>query len=88
MGMLTFSVPMLVGFTCAYYFVRFWVSGLHTCLVFDFFAIILWWPIPIVRRLGVLRNEAVTVVMGSTLITDTLALLILAHLFQKRSKIV
>ena len=76
LGMLTFSVPMLLGFTCSYYLLDF---GLAASILFG----VLFSPhtlvaYPIVRRLGILRNEAVTVVMGSTLITDTLALLILA----------
>ncbi|HRI26980.1 MAG TPA: cation:proton antiporter [Chitinophagales bacterium] len=76
LGMLTFSVPLLLGFSAAYYLLHF---SLATSILFG----ILFSPhtlvaYPIVRRLGVLRNKAVTVVMGSTLITDTLALLILA----------
>lgn len=75
-GLLTFSVPMLVGFTCAYFLFD---LGLAASILFGaIFSPFTLVAYPIVRRLGVLRNEAVTVVMGSMLITDTLALLILA----------
>ncbi|OWY19919.1 cation:proton antiporter [Sphingobacteriales bacterium UPWRP_1] len=76
LGMLTFSVPVLLGFGFGYFLLHYnFTTALLFGILFSPHTLVAY---PIVRRLGIVKNEAVTVVMGSTLITDTLALLILA----------
>src|SRR5690554_2940639 len=75
-GMLTFSIPMLIGSFAGYYILELTlISSIllasmlasHTLLVY-----------PAISKLGAGKNRAVTIAVGGTLITDTLALLVLA----------
>jgi Kef-type K+ transport system membrane component KefB/nucleotide-binding universal stress UspA family protein len=74
-GSLTFIVPMIAGIIVGKIFNFSWNSSVligsllasHTLLAY-----------PIVSRLGVVANEAVTVTIGATIFTDTGALLVLA----------
>lgn len=74
-GTLTFIVPMIAGIFVGRLFNFGWNSSFligsllasHTLLAY-----------PIVSRLGVVTNEAVTVTIGATIFTDTGALLVLA----------
>ncbi|WP_066380780.1 cation:proton antiporter [Anabaena sp. CA = ATCC 33047] len=74
-GFLTFIFPMLAGILVGRFFNFGWNSSVligsllasHTLLAY-----------PIVSRLGVVMNEAVTVTIGATIFTDTGALLVLA----------
>jgi Kef-type K+ transport system membrane component KefB/nucleotide-binding universal stress UspA family protein len=74
-GTLTFIVPMLAGIGIGQLFHFSWNASVligsllasHTLLAY-----------PIVSRLGVVTNEAVTVTIGATIFTDTGALLVLA----------
>lgn len=74
-GILTFAVPLITGTLIGKLFNYSWNSSFligsllasHTLLAY-----------PIVSRLGVVRNEAVTVTIGATIFTDTGALLVLA----------
>ncbi|BAZ17434.1 sodium/hydrogen exchanger [Calothrix sp. NIES-4071] len=74
-GFLTFIVPMIAGIAIGRLFNFGWNSSVligsllasHTLLAY-----------PIVSRLGVVTNEAVTVTIGATIFTDTGALLVLA----------
>ncbi|WP_448525725.1 cation:proton antiporter domain-containing protein [Parathermosynechococcus lividus] len=74
-GLLTFIVPIFTGITIGRWFNFGWNASLligsllasHTLLAY-----------PIVRRLGVVQNEAVTVTIGATIFTDTAALVVLA----------
>lgn len=74
-GSLTFFIPLIFGMTLGRVFGFGWNAAIligsllasHTLLGF-----------PIVRRLGVVRTEPVTVTVGATIITDTAALLVLA----------
>ncbi|WP_404783712.1 cation:proton antiporter [Altericista sp. CCNU0014] len=74
-GLLTFLVPLLTGIAIGQMFGFSWNASLligsllasHTLLAY-----------PIVSRLGVVNNEAVTVTIGATIFTDTGALLVLA----------
>jgi Kef-type K+ transport system membrane component KefB/nucleotide-binding universal stress UspA family protein len=74
-GILTFIVPMLAGIAIGQLFHFSWNASFligsllasHTLLAY-----------PIVSRLGVVTNEAVTVTIGATIFTDTGALLVLA----------
>jgi len=74
-GALTFLVPLIAGIIVGRLFNFSWNSSVligsllasHTLLAY-----------PIVSRLGVVTNEAVTVTIGATIFTDTGALLVLA----------
>ncbi len=74
-GSLTFLVPMIAGICVGRLFSFGWNASVligsllasHTLLAY-----------PIVSRLGVVKNEAVTVTIGATIFTDTAALLVLA----------
>jgi Kef-type K+ transport system membrane component KefB len=74
-GVATFAIPLLTGFGVGMYFGYDWVGALvigsllasHTLLAY-----------PIVQRLGLVQNEAVTVTIGATIFTDIAALLVLA----------
>ena len=74
-GIATFIVPLIVGTAIARVFGIGWNAAIligsllasHTLLGY-----------PIVKRLGVVANEAVTVTIGATIFTDIAALLVLA----------
>lgn len=74
-GIATFIVPMIMGTLVGLHFNFGWNAAIligslmasHTLLAY-----------PIVQRLGVVRNEAVTVTIGATILTDIAALLVLA----------
>jgi Kef-type K+ transport system membrane component KefB len=74
-GVLTFALPLAAGICVGRMFGYGWLAALligsllasHTLLSF-----------PIVQRLGLTENEAVTVTVGATIFTDLGALLILA----------
>lgn len=74
-GILTFIVPLITGICLGRVFNFGWNASVligsllasHTLLAY-----------PIVSRLGVVMNEAVTVTVGATIFTDTAALLVLA----------
>ena len=74
-GFATFIVPLIFGAAIARFFGMGWNAAIlvgsllasHTLLGY-----------PIVKRLGVVANEAVTVTIGATIFTDIAALLVLA----------
>ena len=74
-GIATFSFPMIAGIAAGLAFRYGWIAAFligsllasHTLLGF-----------PIVQRLGLVRNEAVTVTIGATVFTDVASLLVLA----------
>ncbi len=75
-GIFTFAIPMTLGVIGAYYVLGFGklpsitlacMMASHTLLAY-----------PIASRYGVARHRSVTMTIGGTLITDTLALLVLA----------
>lgn len=75
-GLLTFAIPQTTGTLLAYYILDFgWMAALllgsvlasHTLLAY-----------PVASRLGIAKNQAVTTALGGTIVTDSLALLILA----------
>ncbi|MGL5704671.1 MAG: cation:proton antiporter [Tannerellaceae bacterium] len=75
-GLYTFCIPMTLGILLGYYILGF--SMLTSVLLASMFASHTLIAYPIVNKLGVGRNRAVTVTIGGTMITDTLALLVLA----------
>jgi Kef-type K+ transport system membrane component KefB len=74
-GLLTLSIPTLSGIIVGVFFGYSWLSALligsllasHTLLGY-----------PIIQRLGLARDEAVTVTVGATIFTDIASLMILA----------
>lgn len=75
-GMFTFLIPMGMGIASGQYLLGF---ALPTAILLaSMFASHTLIAYPIIRNLGVARNKAVNIAIGGTIITDTLALLVLA----------
>ena len=75
-GMLTFLLPLIFGTLASYYFLGFgFLSSLLLASMFSTHTLVSY---PIVSKYGVIRNPAVSLAVGGTMITDILALLILA----------
>jgi Kef-type K+ transport system membrane component KefB len=75
-GLLTFLIPMGLGMVAGIYLLEF--SLPTSILLASMFASHTLIAYPIVSKLGVAKNRAVNVTVGGTMITDTLALLVLA----------
>lgn len=75
-GLYTFAIPMILGYVASRYFLNF--SVLASVLMASMFASHTLIAYPIVSQLGVAKNRAVNITIGGTMITDTLALLVLA----------
>src|SRR5690242_393124 len=75
-GLFTFSLPMLLGIPACYYLLQF--SLPTSVLLSSMFASHTLLSYPIASRYGIPNNKAVTITVGGTMITDTLALLVLA----------
>ncbi|APG59918.1 cation:proton antiporter [Christiangramia salexigens] len=75
-GMYTFLIPMGLGILTGLYILEF--SMLTSVLLASMFASHTLIAYPIVSKLGVTKNRAVNITIGGTMITDTLALLVLA----------
>jgi Kef-type K+ transport system membrane component KefB/nucleotide-binding universal stress UspA family protein len=75
-GLYTFLIPMTLGFLSGRYLLGFTVpSSILLASIFASHTLIAY---PIISKLGVAKNRAVNITIGGTLITDTLALLVLA----------
>ncbi|MDO9614798.1 MAG: cation:proton antiporter, partial [Bacteroidota bacterium] len=75
-GMFTFLIPMTMGTLAGLYVLNF--PMLTSVLLASMFASHTLIAYPILSKLGVTKNRAVNIAVGGTLITDTLALLVLA----------
>lgn len=75
-GLLTFTIPMGLGILAGIYILNF--SIFASILLASMFASHTLIAYPIVSKLGVAKNRAVNITVGGTMITDTLALLVLA----------
>jgi Kef-type K+ transport system membrane component KefB/nucleotide-binding universal stress UspA family protein len=75
-GMYTFIIPMVLGFWAGYYLLGF--SIMTSVLLASMFASHTLLAYPILSKFGVTKNKAVNIAIGGTMITDTLALLVLA----------
>ncbi|KAF1079863.1 MAG: Na+/H+ antiporter [Candidatus Rifleibacterium amylolyticum] len=75
-GLYTFSIPMLLGTLAGIYHLGFGLPA--SILLASMFASHTLIAYPLISSLGVAKNRAVTVAIGGTMITDTLALLVLA----------
>ncbi|WP_295937937.1 cation:proton antiporter [uncultured Alistipes sp.] len=74
-GLYTFLVPLGLGFLAGYYIMGFPLYS--SILLAGLFASQTLIAYPIVSKLGIARDKAVTIAVGGTVITDTLALLLL-----------
>lgn len=75
-GLITFAIPFGIGIPVCYYFFHFDLTA--SALVSSMFATHTLIAYPIASKLGITRNEAVTIAVGGTVIADTLVLLLLA----------
>ncbi|MBE0662237.1 MAG: cation:proton antiporter [Bacteroidales bacterium] len=75
-GVLTFIIPLGSGIVILYYFLDY--SFTASLLIASMFSTHTLISYPIVRNLGISKDESVTVSVGGTIITDTAVLLLLA----------
>jgi Kef-type K+ transport system membrane component KefB/nucleotide-binding universal stress UspA family protein len=75
-GMYTFLIPMTLGTTVGYYILQF--SLPTSILLASMFASHTLIAYPIISKMGLAKNKAVNIAVGGTMITDTLALIVLA----------
>lgn len=75
-GMFTFLIPMGIGTLVGLYLLN--MTILPAILLASMFASHTLLTYPIISKYGVVKNIAVNITVGGTLITDTLALLVLA----------
>ncbi|HMQ07018.1 MAG TPA: cation:proton antiporter [Saprospiraceae bacterium] len=75
-GLYTFLIPMGLGISTSYYLLGFPIYT--SILLASMFASHTLIAYPIASKLGVIKNRAVNITVGGTMITDTLALLVLA----------
>lgn len=74
-GMYTFLIPMILGTVAGIWVLRF--NVLTSVLLASMFASHTLIAYPIISKLGISKNKAVSITVGGTMITDTLALLVL-----------
>lgn len=83
-GVLTFALPQGLGALMAYYILGFdWPAAILLASLFASHTLLTY---PIVSRLGLAKNQAVTTTLGGTIITDTAALLVLAIIARMTEK--
>lgn len=75
-GMFTFLIPMGLGILASLFLLE--MSVISSILLASMFASHTLIAYPMISKLGIAKNRAVNVTIGGTLITDTLALLVLA----------
>jgi len=75
-GLYTFSIPMVLGTLTGLYGLGF--SLPTSVLLASMFASHTLIAYPLISKMGVAKNKAVNITVGGTMITDTLALLVLA----------
>lgn len=75
-GLLTFSIPQLLGTLAGRYILGFdWMASVLLASLFASHTLLAY---PVASRFGLARSEPVAITVGGTIITDTLALLVLA----------
>ncbi len=75
-GLTTFLLPLVAGTLASYYVLGYeWLSSILLASMFSTHTLVSY---PIASKYGVSRNKAVALTVGGTMITDILALLILA----------
>ena len=75
-GLYTFLLPMGLGALAGYYLLQFtWITSILFASMIASHTLIAY---PLISKLGVAKNRAVNIAVGGTVITDTLALMVLA----------
>lgn len=75
-GLYTFLIPMALGTLSGYYVLHFtWPTSILLASMFASHTLITY---PLISKMGIAKNKAVNITVGGTMITDTLALLVLA----------
>ncbi len=75
-GAYTFVIPFVFGIAAAHFILEYnWLTSFLFASIFSSHTLISY---PLVSKLGVVKNRAVNVTVGGTVITDILALLVLA----------
>ncbi|TXF76107.1 cation:proton antiporter [Chryseobacterium sp.] len=75
-GAYTFVIPFVLGITVAHYLLDYnWLTSFLFASLFSSHTLISY---PIISKFGIAKNRAVNITVGGTLITDILALLVLA----------
>lgn len=75
-GLYTFSVPMILSTLVSLYIFGYgWMTSILFASMLASHTLIAY---PLISKLGIAKNKAVNVAVGGTMITDTLALLVLA----------
>jgi Kef-type K+ transport system membrane component KefB len=75
-GLYTFSVPLILGFLAGKYLLGF--STLSSILMASIYSSHTLLTYPMISKIGITKNRAVNIAVGGTILTDTLALLVLA----------
>lgn len=75
-GLYTFMIPMILGTLTGFYLLEF--SMMTSALLASMFASHTLIAYPLISKMGVAKNKAVNITVGGTMITDILALLVLA----------
>ena len=76
LGLMGFLIPMVLGTSLGLYFLGFSLpTSLLLASMFSSHTLITY---PIIQKIGIVKNRAVNITVGSTLITNILALLVLA----------
>jgi len=74
-GIITFTIPQVVGTIIFRYLLGFsWPASILIASMFASHTLV---PYPIISRLGIMKNDAVVTTVGGTILTDTVALLVL-----------
>jgi Kef-type K+ transport system membrane component KefB/nucleotide-binding universal stress UspA family protein len=74
-GLLTFLVPQVMGMALGYWLGISWLGAVLLGSAFSSHTLI---AFPILTRLGIVRNEAISVTVGATVFTDIAAFVVLA----------
>jgi Kef-type K+ transport system membrane component KefB len=75
-GILTFLIPLSIGFPVAYYVFGYDLNAsLLTASLFSTHTLVAY---PIISRFGITKNQAVAITVGGTIFTDTAVLVLLA----------
>lgn len=75
-GAFSFIIPQVAGTVAGYYILG--LSFLEALLFASVFASQTLLAYPVIKRLGIINNEAITAVIGGTMLTDTMTLTVLA----------
>lgn len=75
-GALTFFAPLIIGYFASYYILGY--SPMASLLLASMFSTHTLITYPIISKLGITQNRAVTITIGGTIITDAAVLIILA----------